>query len=194
MERKAEASLLGLEALEAEEVEGRGGGGGGGIVVEDDFLWALIAAEVEDDESSVRARISVLDTLALFLCPHCNSMSPPLPPQAPVVVPPQLLGLALGLGVCWVFADGGGGGESWLLSDWGEVVGAAASIGLLWWSWVLDGDLNLNPLPSRVEQLVLVVVLLVTIAFVLVFVWRILPLMLLDFFPLLKGRQSGLTL
>lgn len=115
----------------------------------------------------------------------------PLPPP-----PPRLglgLALALGLGLLsrrWFFAaagGGGGGGESWWwwFSEWGEADAASR----LLWSWVIDGDRNLKPLPSKVEHpLPLTFVLAPAI---LVVVWRILPLML-DFFPLLKGTQSGL--
>lgn len=206
MEKKAEASLLGLVvALEvAVEVEGRGsggGGGGGGIVMAgESLLWALIAAEdVDDDaESSVSARISVLETLALFLWPHCKSMSP-LPAPAPrtglgLAFAPGL-GLLSRLAFCvWVWAWWffvGCGGESWCwwwFSDWGEV-GAASRV---LWSWVvLDGDLNLKPLPSKAEQAVPLTFPLVLVLVVLVVGWRIRPLME-DFLPLLKGTPSGL--
>lgn len=113
----------------------------------------------------------------------------PLPPP-----PPRLglgLALALGLGLLsrrWFFAaaGGGGGGESWWwFSEWGEA-GAASR---LLWSWVIDGDLNLKPLPSKVEQPVPLTFVLAP--GILVVVCRILPLML-DFLPLLKGTQSGL--
>lgn len=198
LERKAEASLLGLVGalgVEAEE-SGSGGGGGGGIVVAGaSLLWALIAADDDDDdaESSVSTRISVLETLAFFLWPHCSNMSP-LTPPAPR--PGQGLALAQGLGllsrfgfwVWWFFAADGGSWSCWWwwwLSDWGEV-GAASKV--LIWSWVvLDGDLNLKPLASKVEQLVPFTFVLV----VLVVGLRILPLML-GFFPLLKATPSGL--
>jgi hypothetical protein len=147
---------------------GGGGGGGGGMVGGENLLSTLLGtllmgclAWPEDDDSSAKALISDLDTLALFFCPHCNNTSP-LPPR---------LGLGPGLESClcvWL----------WLFSECGELV-----VLLLWWSWFLDGDLNLRPLVSK-----LVLVELNPLGIDLPFSAP------LGFLPLLKGTQSGLTL
>ena len=145
-----------------------GGGGGGGMDDGESLLSTLLGillmgclAWPEDDDSSGKALISDLETLALFFCPHCNSTSPL----------PTRLGLGLGLVPClcvWL----------WLLSECGGLV-----VLLLWWSWFLDGDLNLKALVSK-----LVLVELNPFGIDLPFSTP------LGFLPLLKGTQSGLTL
>lgn len=131
---------------------------------DDTLRWILTVCFAWDDVSSATARFSALETRDLFFCPQCKRISPPEP-------------LSWLLWFLWVFAG------VWF-SDWNE--SETRNCEKLW-SWLEDGvdpGLNLWVFPSKPLQLVA------------------LPLSSssslhvpkLGFLPLVRGRQSGLTL
>lgn len=170
----ADASFLSLPLENddvAEEEERGGGGGGGGIDLSllCSFTPACLAW-AEEEDSSVAARISVLETLDRFLWPHCNNTSP---------APRLGLGVRLGLLSCrWV-------GLRWWLSELGEV-GRAPNWDCVG-SWVVGWDRNLNGFVGSKVETVLVVRVSVNPS-------SLDMALMAGFLPLLKGTQSGLTL